>query len=32
VQCGPAMVVEKSSTRTPCNGLLFASVIAITGQ
>ena len=33
VQCGPAMVVEKSSTRTPCSGLLFASVIfRITGQ
>ena len=32
VQCGPAMVVEKSRTRTPCSGLLFASVIAITGQ
>src|SRR5215207_6766716 len=30
VQCGPAMVVEKSSTRTPCSGLLFASVISIT--
>ena len=30
MQCGPAMVVEKSSTRTPCKRPWVASVIAIT--
>src|SRR5258708_17534793 len=32
LQCGPAMVVEKSRTRTPCSGRGFASVIGSPGN